>query len=287
MNAVALRRACSFSVLRYCHDLVSGEFVNVGIVIFSPHERRFDFKIRCKSARISAFFNSAKGDAIRKQLRAIESGLKRLNPQNGILDLEDSDLISIVKKVLPVDDSALQWSTPQQILSRSMEKTLADLFERFVMKHDDEGRTKSKKSEQEIWAKFKKSLPDSKLLYAFENKTISGRDDEIEFEHAWKNGIWHCIEPVSFDLSSPATIKEKAHKWLGQITSISDTREEFKLYLLTAKPSDQTLNEAYEKAVKVLSKMPIQTEVIEEENFINFGRKLEKAIQHHSQNALH
>src|SRR6266404_2302575 len=55
--------------------------------------------------------------------------------------------------------------------------------------------------------------------------------DEVEFEYAWKNEQWHCLKPLSFNLTAAESIREKAHRWLGQITSVKDTKETFKVYL--------------------------------------------------------
>jgi hypothetical protein len=44
-------------------------------------------------------------------------------------------------------------------------------------------------------------------------------DDEIKFDRAWKNGVWHCLACVVW-LVSPESFAKKA-LWLGQITSVN------------------------------------------------------------------
>jgi hypothetical protein len=68
-------------------------------------------------------------------------------------------------------------------------------------------------------------------------KTISVKDDEIEFRHAWKSGAWHCLQPVSFDLVRTDSIRDKAHNVLGELTSVRDAKESLKVYLLVGKAS--------------------------------------------------
>jgi hypothetical protein len=46
----------------------------------------------------------------------------------------------------------------------------------------------------------------------------SGREivadaDTKTFSKAWKNGVWHCLEPVSFDLVDGSSIHAKAHRY--------------------------------------------------------------------------
>jgi len=54
-----------------------------------------------------------------------------------------------------------------------------------------------------------------KVASILEKKTIATSKDEVEFEHAWKNGNWHCYQPLSFDLATVDSIQEKAapHGW--------------------------------------------------------------------------
>ncbi|MCK7468808.1 MAG: hypothetical protein MZU91_12245 [Desulfosudis oleivorans] len=50
-------------------------------------------------------------------------------------------------------------------------------------------------------------------------------------------GVWHCRAPVSFDLASSDSIRDKAHRWLGQLTSVAGASEPFKLYFLVGEPA--------------------------------------------------
>ena len=63
---------------------------------------------------------------------------------------------------------------------------------------------------------------------------------------------WHCLEPVSFDLSSADSLREKAHKWLGQLLSVKEAKEPFKVYLLLGEPQNENLRPAFDKAVSIL-----------------------------------
>src|SRR5947208_2111819 len=80
---------------------------------------------------------------------------------------------------------------------------------------------------------IKQQLEARKIPLLLEEKTIVGKDDKIEFSHAWKNGAWHAYEPVSLDLADAAGIYNKAHRWLGQLTSVvPGAQEKFRAYLV-------------------------------------------------------
>jgi len=54
---------------------------------------------------------------------------------------------------------------------------------------------------------------------------------------------------VSFDMAAAETIRDKAHKLLGQITSVYGTAETFRLDMPVAKPADDALMPAFESAL--------------------------------------
>ncbi len=133
-------------------------------------------------------------------------------------------------------------------------------------------------------ASTKKDLEDKHVLGRLVPKTIVSRsnDDEIEFAHAWKNQQWHCIEPISFDLIDPDSIVEKAHRWLGQITSVQDSPERFKLYFLLGEPQTAGLRAAFGKAQNILNKMTAEKEFVREDESAKFAEEVADQIRQHA-----
>jgi hypothetical protein len=84
---------------------------------------------------------------------------------------------------------------------------------------------------------------------------------------------------VSFDLSSADSIREKAHRWLGQLLSVKGARERFKVYLLLGEPQQQTLRAAFDKAVSILRRLPVENEIIREERAAEFSEQFAREIE--------
>src|SRR5690606_21023022 len=109
--------------------------------------------------------------------------------------------------------------------------TLEALFERMVNGYEEKD-PRATRSDEQVWSVYKRGLETRHLLKHLKEKRIAVKDDEVEFRYAYKNGIWHCLEPVSLDLAQADSIRDKAHKWLGHISSVQDASESFKVYLL-------------------------------------------------------
>lgn len=276
----------TFTVLRYVHDINAGEFINVGVVVASPENGFIKAKFKPSYGRLKKTFPTLNGEDFRKRIKALQSSFDALQTKcSEELPLTSGGRIQeLIHSILPKDDSALQWSPIGSGLSSDLNETLSARYARLVAKYD-EVTTSERRKDDDIWRDFKTSLEKHHLTKYLSPKTIESLNDDVRFEHAWKNGAWHCYEPLSFDLSSATSIKDKAHRWLGQLASVQeDATEDFKVYFLLGKPCDEDLQPAYQQARSILLKAP-DVELVEESEAEVFSQKVAVAIALH--NELH
>lgn len=281
------RNSYTYVILRYVHDIAAAEFVNVGVVLYAPDSSFVGAKIKKSYGRVKKTFPTLNGEAYRRQLGRLQASFDRIaqrdlvaNPQ----ELRVKGILELVHSVLGEDDSSLQWSPVGSGLTASPERALETIYSRFVAKYDEEAGVIQRKDE-DIWRCFRSELEKRNVMLHLEEKLIKVEDDSIHFDHAWKNGMWHCYEPLSFDLSSDNSIKEKAHRWLGQVSSVQDASEQFQVFFLVGKPSNEALHEAYAQAVSILRKAP-KSSVIEEDQAEEFSQQVAAEIRMHEAGAL-
>jgi Protein of unknown function (DUF3037) len=288
MNTIT-RTPYSYSVLRYVHDIGTGEFINVGVVLTAPRASFVGAKFKVAYGRVKKAFPSIDTEVFRTRMRRLQATFDRLAEGDLSAPIsrgtkDGAPIEQLVHSVVRADDSSLQWSPPGSGLSKDLPATLTALYQRFVTKYDTEIAHVQRKDE-DVWRRFRTELEKRNVLSHLEQKVIAVADDSVKFEHAWKNGAWHCYEPLSFDLASDASIKEKAHRWLGQVSSIKDSREGFNVYFLVGKPTDAGLGEAYEQAVSILRKAPSSL-VVEEDGAEEFSESVAKAISDHERSPM-
>lgn len=273
----------SYTVLRYFHDVATGECVNVGVALLARDASYASALCRTTYGRLTKVFPGMDGESFKSSMRFIQSRFEemgaRLEKELPFEGMPES-VLELAHAVLQADDSAFQWSPPGSGLTANPSATLESLFDRLVMQNDEKPQYE-RRSDDEVWRKYKRSLESRHVLKHLVPKKITVQDDEVEFAYAWKNGIWHCLEPISFDLSSPDSIREKAHKWLGQITSISSAGEQFKVYALLGEPQQAALRADFEKALSILRKAP-ETELVREEDAAIFSEKFGREIEAHA-----
>jgi len=280
------RTAYSYSILRYVHDVASGEVINIGVALHSPDSRFFRVICRKSFGRLSEVFPDLKVPSLKSLIKGLmcrfeEVGDAYATPMELDSKRDSVDLKALVHSVLGKDDSSLIWSNISSGTCVDPAETLRKLFARYVSKYDHK-TSRHNRSDEDVWRSFKRSLENRQISTHFKEKVIQGADDEVKFHLAWKNGIWHCVESISFDLNARETIRDKAHKFVGQIASVSDSPEQFKLYLVVGKPNDRQLDDAFDRAVKLIQRIPM-TEVYLEEDRDNLIDKLSAQIQTHEQ----
>ena len=254
----------TYTVLRYVHDTTTAEFVNVGVVLHCAAHRYLGAKFRHTHRRLSALFPDLDTSAFRSSMTAIERALKSAGEAYKTDDLfrSDVDAARLARSVLPADDSSLQWSPVGSGLTADPAAELDRLFSRLVGSYDE--RHERRRSDADVWRPVRDRLDQAKLTSRLTEKVIRGSDDTLEFKHAWRNGVWHCYEALSFDLADADGIKRKAREWMGHLTAVRDAPEKFKPYFIVGAPSNAKLMSAYRDAMAILKKSPVETEVFPE-----------------------
>jgi hypothetical protein len=190
--------------------------------------------------------------------------------------------LEVAQSVLPRDDSSLQWSPAGSGRTDDPSQALEALYERMVKRYD-ERQEHGGRSDEEVWRHFKRDLEVRRVLQHLKSKRISVQDDEVEFQHSWKNGKWHCLEPISFDLAAPDSIKDKAHRWLGQLDSLQGASEAFKVYLLLGAPREDSLRPAFQRAVSILNKIPGEKEIVFEQDAAKLAARIAEEVGAHEE----
>lgn len=271
----------TYSVLRYVHDTVSGEFINVGVALLAPEARYAGAICRPTFGRLSKVFPGMDGEAFKRLMRHIQSRFARMGDELATtlpFETAPKSILELAYAVLPPDDSSLQWTPAGSGLTENPASTLESLFDRMVMAYED-GKPREGRSDDEVWTRYKHALESHHALKFLKPKLIQAPNYDKEFQFAWKNGVWHCLEPVSLDLSRADSITEKAHRWLGQITSLGGADEPFKVYLLLGRPQRAELDKAYDNARNILAMSPVgSTRIVPEEEAEAFSETFAKEM---------
>jgi Protein of unknown function (DUF3037) len=284
------QRSYTYIVLRYVHDPLSAEFVNVGVVAHfaatDGDEPILKYRTKRTIGRMRQMFPDMEKADFLSAMRSIDRAIAKLAKQVGREGMFPSgiDAGNFARRALPTDDSSLQWSSVGSGIASDINHAFERLFARHVTYYDrkhEHGRT-----DGDVWRPVQTLLIQRQVDIELDTKVIRTDDDEVVFHHAWKNGAWHVYEPVSLDLADSENIADKAHRWLGRLASISqDAEETFYPHFIVGAPSDPKLENAYQKAIRILRKAPMQVDVYEENDVEALVTKIAADVEEHRNEA--
>jgi hypothetical protein len=123
----------SYSVTRYVHDVQTGEFINVGVVVALCREPSIAAKFTMDYRRVKGAFPTLD----------IEVFLARMKRLQACFDAarcsevrEGGSIEALIRSVLPVEDSAMHWSPIGSGAGGSTVQVLESLYRRFVTGHE-------------------------------------------------------------------------------------------------------------------------------------------------------
>ena len=132
-----------YKIIRYVHDKVTSEFVNVGIVVYQPDIKFLQCKVIARFGRISNFFNDLNGQYLLSTLKQIEKEVCRTSKQLTELFFDCSSLEEITNSILPKDNSALEFSELRFGINIDFKSAVSDLFNNMVDKYSTDFENKA------------------------------------------------------------------------------------------------------------------------------------------------
>ncbi|NPD16947.1 DUF3037 domain-containing protein [Xinfangfangia sp. D13-10-4-6] len=266
----------SYAVLQYRHEIWSGEAMNIGVLVFCRSAAYLKLKTRRSGGRLSAAYPNLDRPALTEDLNDLKHGFKSLSGkvfEQGTLFCTElptlgaegaSDLKSLAYHVLKHDASSFRWSTFGTGVTSDIHETHQILFDRFVLKNEQK-RDEARRSDDDVFESLQQQLRDVGIAGKLQPHVVSAPLLDVEFKHSIKNGVWHCVQPLSFDLKTHDGMVEKANTWTGNLYHLRD-HPDFRAYFITGKPKESPLLPAYNRALAMLRSAPTTPIVVEETN---------------------
>jgi len=227
-------KSYQYQVIRYLHDHFTGEYVNIGIVVYNPEYKFLGCKITNKYQRITSMFPDANGKWIMKVLRDFEAKLHQSSNRLTELFQPSVQIEHVTGSMIPNDDTAIRLSESFSGLDIDFNTALEDLFSSLVEKHIDDPK-KDTLLDEDIWKKkYKQYFEQYSVIGNLKTHEVRTKNDRFIFDKAWKNDIWHCYEPLSFIVKKKGTVKEKVYRWAGKIQGLQNANEPLHITLMTS-----------------------------------------------------
>lgn len=139
-----------FAVLRYIHDPITEEFLNIGIVVYSRENRYLRGKISKQHLRVSQTFGGIHRTHYNRMTSAIvrlTAQLRRRLSKPDLFDDYPDRIEELLGEILPADPSSLMFGGYGGGLADDLDAELERLYERLVARYEQTGEPESRTDE--------------------------------------------------------------------------------------------------------------------------------------------
>lgn len=256
--ATEVKLPCQAVAVRYVHDVRTGEFLNIGVVLMSVGHLFAGARFLTHWGRVTAAFPSADPVHLRRIARAIEGACDTWVARSRQLELElarqAQDLSALLRDAIALDDASIKFSPEITGVTGAPARSLNELFELYAGRLS-EPETRQSRDDADVWRTFVARIANPGILAHLRQHTLRTQHYTLAFDHAWQNGQWNVTQPLSFDMLDAARIREKALTWTGKLTTVQPSVFDTMVYFLVGMPSEQspkTLRDAASDAFAIL-----------------------------------
>jgi hypothetical protein len=269
----------SYVVLRYVPDQGAGEGLNIGVIVYSEQARYFGHRIDPHYERLSRAFATFDGPAFRRAVANLLHAFRdteRSFSERPLLS-GDRSLTEWLRALMPDVGGSLTFTAPRHGLAEDLSEEVGILFDRMVESQRAGSDDAPRRDDAQVWRTYEKALAPSVSRH-LRSKSFATASVKIDFEHAVKNGAWHVIQPISMDYKQPESMQRKASQWVGTAVGLQEARDLGTIFFLLGEPAAH--RKAYDRAKALLSRAPVNHEIIEERDAERFSRRLLALMEH-------
>lgn len=243
-----MKTACHYAIVRFTPFIETGEFANVGIVLFAPGERFFGFKLLInRYARVTNFFHELDSKIFRTSMKMFRDEMERVadmlrqvGADRRMKPLDRDGAIRLWEEIIKPRETMLRFSQPRLVLAEDCETKLRDLYNFYVERNFANKEYQEKLLDRGVsgW------LREARLLDRFHSARIG--NDEYHAQFPFVSGNEEkpdkVIKPLNLNYADAAKIIDHGGQWTVRLNALK------KRGLLPAKllfavdgPNDQTM----------------------------------------------
>lgn len=249
-----------YAIIRFLPYAETEEFANVGVVMFAPTARYFDFRLSNKWRRLGAFFNTLDRRVFAEGVRAFQEELARTRDMaNDRITGGPLGQISaqrLFDDLIRPREALFRFSTVRAVMTEAPEAKLAALFDHYV-EHDFatpeyhetliERAVRSVLRREGLGERFRRAkLGTGALRFA------------VPFAELDETGRVHrMIKPMHLAYEDPVRILDHGNQWLGRLRHLErvDALPEAMLLAVTEPPADTDRHAAFDEVRRDLENL--------------------------------
>ena len=221
-----MNTACHYAIVRFMPFVETGEFGNVGVVLFAPSARFFGFKLLGQRvSRITNFFEQmeskvfrASMHATREELQRVSDMLKGLGTDRRLKALDREASTHLWLEILKPRESIVRFSDSRLVMAVDPQVKLGQLFAYYVERNFVTKEYQEKALERGVRGFLKSAQLDAR----FHGKQVGNDEYKAWFPFVALDDEQpvKAIKPLRLDHAQPAQIIDHGGQWRVRIEAL-------------------------------------------------------------------
>lgn len=276
-------KTCNYAVVRFLPYRETGEFVNVGVVLFCRDAGFFDVALETqRRRRVTDFFPELDRDLFSQGRQTFNQELRRVKQLLCADDhkLADDARFTVFRELVRPRESVFRFSEIGTVLAGDPAKKLAELFDRFVNRQF----AKTKEYQEAVMAhRLMDVLKAHQLLGHYQQNKKVGNDEfhvlmPIVSEARNQRGVaLRAIKPLDLDRDEPTKIYDHGDAWIKRVERLRQVNQlpEGMLFTVREATTDEKRIKACQQIRKELVRLDVNVLVSGDENGVLEFAKIE------------
>ena len=221
-----MKIACHYAIVRFMPFVETGEFANVGIIMFAPNARYFGFKLLGnRYARVTNFFEQmdakifrASMNTLREELQRIDCMLKQMGTDRRLKTLDREGTLRLWGEIIKPRETMLRFSASRVVLAEEPRAKILALYEYYV----ERNFVNREYQEQILERGVRGWLKEAKLLEGFHAARV-GNDEyhaQFPFVAGPDDRPEKVIKPLNLDYAEASKIIDHGGQWIVRINAL-------------------------------------------------------------------
>ena len=221
-----MKIACHYAIVHFMPFVETGEFANVGIIMFAPNARYFGFKLLGnRYARVTNFFEQmdakifrASMNTLREELQRIDCMLKQMGTDRRLKTLDREGTLRLWGEIIKPRETMLRFSASRVVLAEEPRAKILALYEYYV----ERNFVNREYQEQILERGVRGWLKEAKLLEGFHAARV-GNDEyhaQFPFVAGPDDRPEKVIKPLNLDYAEASKIIDHGGQWIVRINAL-------------------------------------------------------------------
>ena len=221
-----MKTACHYAIVRFMPFVETGEFANVGVVLFAPNARYFGFKLLGnRYARVTHFFEQMDAKVFRaamhtckEELVRIDRMLKQMGTDLRFKTLDREDTLALWNEVIKPRETMLQFGESRLVLADDAQAKVRELFEYYV----ERNFVTPERQEELLERGVRGWLREARLLEQFHVGVVGNEEYHARFPFVAgpEDHPERVIKPLNMGYEDAARIIDHGGQWIVRVNAL-------------------------------------------------------------------